>query len=86
MGRKLTNPPSVQKYFGGKAYITEDFHPDGGWRAYPPGIRMSPSMVHRLRKEGIESVALVPVSDPDRDPADFQMEKLIEGLAPKGES
>lgn len=38
--------------------------------------RISPSWARKLKSEGVTAVALVPVSNPARRPADFQISEL----------
>lgn len=78
MSNHLTTPPIVEKYYGGdEAYIVQDFHPDRGWQSYHMRKRISPSWARKLHREGVTAVSLVPVSDPTRASADFQVAELI---------
>lgn len=78
MNYRLTTPPIVEAYYDGEeAYITQDYHPDRGWQSYAMRKRISPSYARKLKEEGVTAVSLVPVSDPGRAPADFQISELI---------
>lgn len=77
MGHYLTTPPVVEQYFHDEAFIVEDFHPDRGWQPYAMRKRISPSWARKLQGEGVTAVALVPVSNPNRQPADFVVKEIL---------
>lgn len=93
MSHTLQTPPVVARYYAAltehanaaagriaydnAAIIVQDFHPARGWQPCRMRKRISRSWARKLHREGVTAVAVVPVADPGRAPADFTVAELI---------
>lgn len=82
----LRVPAAVRGYYGRDvhAIIVQQFprrrmNGSVGWVSTSYRKRVSVSWARKLLREGVTHVALVPVDDPRRAPADFSLEEIIRG-------
>lgn len=79
-------PAAVVQFYGdfGNALIVQEYPRrrytgSRGWVSTSYRKLISVSWARKLRAEGVTHVALVPVNDPHRPPADFSLQEIIRG-------